>query len=82
MAYPRIEIDHEKCTTPYACKKCLQICPQAVFAILTAKNEKFKETDENEPGAFRLRVGYGDKCTVCNACVEICPVGALKITYE
>ena len=82
MAYPRIEIDHEKCTTPYACKKCLQICPQAVFAILTVKNEKFKETDENEPGAFRLRVAYGDKCTVCDECVKICPVGALKVTYE
>ena len=81
MAYQQIEIDHEKCTTPYACKKCIQICPQAVFGIITAKMEKFKETDENEPGAYKLRVGYGDKCTVCNECVEVCPEEALRVEY-
>jgi len=82
MAYQHIEIDHEKCTTPYACKKCLQICPQAVFAVITVKTEKFKETDENEPGAYGLRVAYGDKCTVCNECVEVCPVGAVNVMYK
>ena len=82
MPYQRIEIDHDKCPTPYACKKCLQICPQAVLAITTVKNEKFKETDKNEPGAFRLRVAFGDKCTVCDACIDVCPTGALSITFE
>jgi formate hydrogenlyase subunit 6/NADH:ubiquinone oxidoreductase subunit I len=81
MAYQRIEIDHGKCTTPYACKKCLQICPMAVFGITTVKMEKFKETDENEPGTFKLRVAFGDKCIVCNECLEVCPVGALTVTY-
>ena len=82
MAHQHIEIDHEKCTTPYACKKCLQICPQAVLGVMVVKMEKFKETDENEPGTFRLRVAFGDKCTVCNECVDVCPVGALSVTYE
>ena len=82
MAYQHIEIDYDKCTTPYACKKCLQICPQAVFGVMAVKTEKFKETDQNEPGAFRLTVPFGDKCTVCNECVEICPVNALSVTYE
>jgi ferredoxin len=82
MAYQDIEIDYDKCTTPFACKKCLQVCPQAVFHVVPLKQEKFKETDENEPGAFRLLVGYGDKCTVCNKCVEVCPVNALTITYK
>ncbi|MEE9555653.1 MAG: 4Fe-4S dicluster domain-containing protein [Candidatus Adiutricales bacterium] len=81
MAHQRIEIDHEKCATPYACKKCLQICPQAVLSVVTLKMEKFKETDENEPGAFRLRVAFGDKCTVCNDCVDVCPNGALNVSY-
>ena len=82
MAYQHIRIDYEKCTTPYACKKCLQICPQAVFAVANVKSEKFKETDQNEPGSFRLSVAFGDKCTVCNECVEVCPVQALRVTYE
>lgn len=81
MAYQRIEIDQKKCTTPYACKKCLQICPMAVFGITTVKMEKFKETDENAPGTFKLRVAFGDKCIVCNECVEVCPVQALTVTY-
>ena len=76
------KIDYDKCTTPFAYKKCLQVCPQAVFHVVPLKQEKFKETDENEPGAFRLWVGYGDKCTVCNKCVEVCPVNALTITYK
>jgi formate hydrogenlyase subunit 6/NADH:ubiquinone oxidoreductase subunit I len=82
MAYQHILIDYEKCMTPYACKKCLQICPQAVFAVVAVKMEKYKETDENEPGAFKLTVGYGDKCIVCDQCVDICPVKALKVIYE
>jgi ferredoxin len=82
MAYQHIQIDYEKCTTPYACKKCLQICPQAVFAVMNVKTEKFKETDQNQPGSFRLTVAFGDKCTVCHDCVEACPVKALRVTYE
>ena len=82
MPYQRIEIDHKKCTTPFACKRCLQICPQAVFIVMPIKQEKFKETDENEPGSFRLMVGYGDKCTVCYECTKVCPLGALAVTYE
>jgi len=82
MPYQRIEIDHEECPTPYACKKCLQVCPQAVFAVTTVKMEKFGETDKNEPGAYRLRAAFGDKCTVCNDCIEICPTGAIRISFE
>lgn len=82
MAYQHIQIDYQKCTTPYACKKCLQVCPQAVFAVAAVKTVKLKETDENEPGSFKLSVAFGDKCTVCNDCVEACPVKALSVTYE
>ena len=77
-----INIDHEKCTTPFACKKCLQICPQAVFLVFPVKQEKFKETDKNEPGSFLLKIGYGDKCSGCNQCIEVCPVNAINISFD
>ena len=80
--YPKITIDYDKCQTPFDCNLCLQICPQAVFRVATIKMEKWKETDPKEPNAYQLLVGYGDKCVLCDQCVDVCPVGALKITYE
>lgn len=82
MAITRIGINYEKCTTPFDCKKCLQICPQAVFQAMPVKQVKFQETDAKEPGAWRLVVGYGDKCTICDRCRKVCPVDALTITQE
>jgi len=41
---------------------------------------RFKETDPREPGSYRLLVVYRDKCVLCNDCVEVCPVNAIKIT--
>jgi ferredoxin len=77
--FPRIDIDHERCTTPFACKRCLQACPTAVFAVPVVKMVRLQETDKHEPGSFHLRVGYRDKCTGCNICVEVCPEDALRV---
>ena len=77
---PIITIDHTKCVTPFDCKKCLRICPQAIFEVNPIKVERLKETDKKEPGAYQLGVWYLDKCTACGDCVEVCPVGALKVT--
>jgi len=82
MAHTRIDIDYDKCQTPYDCKKCIQICPQAVFRVFTIKQVKFQETDPKEPGAYKLSVGYGDKCVLCDQCIEVCPVDALTVTYK
>jgi len=79
VKYPEIKIDHSKCLTPFDCKKCLRICPQAVFEVFPVKVERFKETDKKEPGSYRLQGFYRDKCTLCNKCVEICPVNAITI---
>jgi NADH-quinone oxidoreductase subunit I len=78
--YPQIAIDRSKCTTPFDCKKCLQICPQAVFAVHAVKVERFVETDKKVPGNYVLAAPHRDKCTVCNDCIRVCPVDALQIT--
>ena len=78
--YPKIEIDHSKCTVPFDCKKCLQVCPTAVFHVAAVKVEKYRETDKKESDTYVLSAPYRDKCTVCNKCIEVCPVDALTIT--
>jgi len=77
---PKIEIDESKCLTPFACKKCLQVCPHAVFAVAPNEVLRLKETDPQEAGSYRVFAVYRDKCVVCNDCVEVCPVNAIKIT--
>ena len=77
--FPDIQIDHSKCTTPFDCKRCLQVCPQAVFQVHEVKLEKFKETDKTEPGAYRLTAMYRHKCAGCDDCVDVCPENALKV---
>jgi ferredoxin len=84
MAAPRfatIEIDHEKCTTPFDCKKCLQACGQSVFSCSAVKVVKGRESDPKEPGVYMLHVGHRDKCTGCNDCIEICPVDAITVKF-
>jgi formate hydrogenlyase subunit 6/NADH:ubiquinone oxidoreductase subunit I len=76
----KIYIDGNKCKTPYACKKCLQICPQAVFQVRVNKMVKYEETNPYEPESFILYVGFMDKCVGCNRCLEVCPEKALQIT--
>jgi len=77
---PKIEIDESKCLTPFVCKKCLQVCPHAVFVVAPKEVSRFRETDPQEPGSYRLFVVYRDKCVVCNDCVEICPVNAITVS--
>ncbi len=79
--FPKITIDHKKCTVPFLCKKCLQVCPMLVFWVERGmeKEERLKEVDPRIPGNYMLSVHRRDKCTVCNKCVEVCPVDAIKI---
>ncbi len=79
--FPKITISREKCTVPFLCKKCLEICPQAIFYVerVMAKEEKLKETDPRVDGNYELSVLRRDKCIVCNKCIEVCPVDAIKV---
>ena len=76
---PKIKIDREKCTTPFDCKRCLQICPTAVFSVHAIKNERGLLTDKTEAGTYGLGVSYRDQCTACMKCVEVFPVDALTV---
>ena len=78
---PRITIDNSKCTVPFLCKKCLQICPDAVFSVtrIMSKEERLKEMDPRIDGNYVLSAPRRDKCTMCNKCIDVCPVDALKI---
>ena len=78
---PKISIDHEKCTFPYLCKKCIRICSQVVFSVRAVKMERGKETDPREPGNYQLGTGPRFKCTGCNDCISVCPVDAITIAW-
>ena len=43
--FSTITIDLEKCTVPFLCKKCLQICPEACFHVtrVMQKEERLLE---------------------------------------
>ena len=76
-----IEIDAEKCTTPFACKGCLTGCPQSVFRVEAVHVVKGRETNPADKGVYKLSAPYRDKCTGCNICIELCPEDALTITF-
>ena len=79
---PKIEVDAAKCTTPLACRKCLEVCPQAIFHVETMKYERLRETDPKEPGSYGLDARWRYACTLCNACIDVCPVDAITIKIE
>ena len=79
--FPTISIDVEKCTVPFLCKKCLQVCPQAVFHVtrVMSKEKRLEEMDPRIDGNFVLSAPRRDKCTVCNLCIDVCPVDAITV---
>lgn len=79
--FPRISVDLTKCTVPFLCKKCLQACPMAVFHVtrVMSKERRLEEMDPRVDGNFVLFAPRRDKCTVCNICIEVCPVNAIKV---
>ena len=68
---PRITIDQGKCTVPFLCKKCLQICPTAVFHQRrnVAREKRLEELDPRIDGNYVLSVHRRDQCITCNRCI-------------
>lgn len=79
---PKIDIDYAQCTVPMWCKKCLKTCSQLVFSVYCKQMARLKESDPRESGVYEVSPVRRDKCTMCNKCVEICPEGAITITYN
>jgi len=79
--FPKITIDLEKCTVPFLCKKCLQVCPEGVFHVtrVMSKEKRLEEMDPRIDGNYVLFTSRRDKCTACNECIDVCPVDAIKI---
>ena len=79
--FPTITIDSEKCTVPYACKKCLKVCPEGVFSVgrVMEREKRLEEMDPRIDGNYVLRTNRREKCTGCNLCIDVCPVDAIKI---
>ena len=79
---PKIEIDKSKCTVPMWCKQCMQACSHVVFSAFCIQMQRAKESDPREPGVYDILPVRRDKCTLCGKCVEVCPEGAITVTYE
>ncbi len=82
--FPKITIDYTKCTVPFLCKQCLQVCPTAIFWVerIMKYEERLKELDPRVDGIYKLEARRRDQCVVCKRCVEVCPAGAITIEIE
>jgi NADH-quinone oxidoreductase subunit I len=76
----QIDFDHSKCTTPFDCKKCLEICAPGVLKVSILKMERGKETDKKQPGTYKMEPWFIDRCTGCMDCANVCPVQAITVT--
>jgi ferredoxin len=41
--------------------------------------KRLEEMDPRVDGNYVLSAPRYDKCTACNICIDVCPVGAIKI---
>ncbi|NWF95207.1 MAG: 4Fe-4S binding protein [Candidatus Thorarchaeota archaeon] len=69
----RILVDHAICGDPRACKKCLQVCPSALFMMYSP------DYVSEDPTEWRVDVAFTDLCTRCGDCVTVCPKNAIHL---
>lgn len=77
---PTIQVDDSKCSNPLSCRLCLLACPTRVLGLGTnVAPQKYRETD---PSHFVVRGVRYQFCTACNKCVEVCPHGAIAVSFD
>jgi ferredoxin len=67
--------DHERCTNPEECLKCVKVCSPHVLAFFPTPT---RPTGETIPPP-RVLLFLPEMCNLCNLCVEVCPEKALSI---
>lgn len=60
-----VRVDRETCRVADGCDQCVRVCPVAAFEI--------------RDGQIALVYDNEDECTLCNLCVDRCPVGAIRV---
>ncbi len=81
-----VTIDESKCRfsmyDPLGCKKCLQVCNQAVYAARPVQKRDFSVPMEQriDPTVWKLVIPWEDYCTGCGSCIKGCPYGAITVT--
>ena len=63
----KITIDDKKCISVNGCLTCSIVCPVGVF----------KQTDDKTQ--IVVDEANEDECTLCNLCLEQCPVQAITL---
>ena len=80
MPLPPILVDDEKCNAPFSCRRSLLVCPTSVLGLGTSVGPaQYKEID---PHCFVVRGVRFQFCTGCLKCVEVCPTGAIEVTFD
>ncbi len=70
----KVEWDQANCPHPHECGKCLQVCPEAVFALYAPNREEGIAPDE-----YIISPAMQYFCSGCGDCLNACPNSALKI---
>jgi Pyruvate/2-oxoacid:ferredoxin oxidoreductase delta subunit len=77
--FPTIEVDDSKCSDPLHCRVCLLACPTRVLGVGTnVAPQKYQET---HPSHFIVRGVRYQFCSGCQKCVEVCPHGAISVSF-
>jgi formate hydrogenlyase subunit 6/NADH:ubiquinone oxidoreductase subunit I len=78
--FPTITVDDSKCGDPLACRLCLLACPTRVLGVGTNVGpQKYREIDSSH---FIVRGVRYQFCTACGKCEEVCPHGAIKVSFD
>ncbi len=68
-----ISIDHEKCTQPEKCGRCLKVCSPQIFALHPL------EKNAVAPEKWVVDPVWVSFCIQCNLCVRECPEHAITV---